>query len=327
LRDFAWLDLENFLKQQLNVDFANFGIHNFFLNATKIPFSHEEIIELVKPAITIQMKRAKPHYFFSISSLKIQSNRCIIIDSPALLNLIKLITWKACIAAQNWQNDPTLANKFSAYFSERNALFRTICLKNLSFEGLYLDQIVHNAKSISFKNSIITISDNDINALKTVQKRNITKPAPGPLDFYGPYCYYSNGSADYEKHSLEVDFGFSIINNPNKLLDLVDIHNGYFQTISIKNALISFVALKRKQFLCRKLARVKFFLSVVLNHLVIIITLFKYNRWILGTLGAILSSFIQYYIHYRMIEFPEKTASHILKKSFNTNGGVTFKVD
>lgn len=321
LYDFASLDLDYFLKEKLNQNFKDMDI-NYVIRDNIIKESHEEIINLVKPALTITIKPDEK--VIKKKLITIKANRLITITSPALFNLIKLIAWRLFTTS-----DPYLAQKRDGkddLYIFCNDFFPafTIDSQYLIFNGLHLDKIAQNIDSITFKDSKITILNNDINKLKDIQKKNITKPAPGPLNFYGPYIDYSYGGKRYEKHSLTIEFTDTEITNPNKLLALFDIYNGYFQTILIKNAKISQDQLKIKQFLCRKPARIPFLFDMLLNIGVIII-LFKRKHWIFGLLSLIFLSAIQKWYHYKIIDFPENAASRVLKEPVNTNGGVTFE--
>lgn len=317
--NFVSLDLDEFLHRTFNIDFKTIDIKTFVDN-TKIPYNYEQIINLIRPAISFKVYPTS-HKF------DILANRLIVIDSLALCNLIKLTIWKKDIGSNDHiNNEEELSTYIKKSLDEFSKIKIELKLVNLIFDGINVDTILDNIDSIKFENCSMTISDNDINSLKRIQKFNITKAAPGILDFYGPYYLYYNGTAIYKKHSLEIDFINSKITNPDKLLALFDMYNGYFKTILIKHARVSLLKLKIKKFLCRKLVRIKFLLLCIIN-LFIIISLFKYNHPILGMLTVITSPCIQSTLYYRMIDYPENAASKCLNKSLNTTGGVTFEFE
>ncbi len=305
-------------------------------NEIDLKMSVDEIIDLIKPVINIEIDDAsswRDHF-----SMSIQSNSYTLVDSRCLFNLIQLIAWKKYCEDKDKDEYKILDQKQlyqryncffeSGHFKYRYKEIKKIHFKNFVFLNLYIEKILDITDTISFINSSITISDNDITALKKIRDTNITKSYKF-FSVYGPYwSRFKIFGEKYKKHSLEIDFSTSHVTNPDKVLELIDIYNGYFQTILLKDIPVNKTNLWFKKLLCRKWARFKFCISVVVNLCILGTLLPKGGLiWKLFVLliGGGLSFIIQSIIYNRMINYPETAACSYAKEPFDTNGGVTFK--
>jgi hypothetical protein len=319
IRNFFSYDLSGFLQKTLHIDFENFDKKMLLNNEINLKMSTDEIIDLIKPVINIEINN------FSMS---IESRRYLMVDSPCLVNLIQLIAWKKYLENENEVlNDEQLRNKFLRFFEDDNEKIEKIYFKNFIFLDLHIEKILDITRNISFIDSSTTLSDNDITALQKIRNTNITLPCE-PFNPYGPYWIGYAYGGKYKKHSLEINFSTSYVTNPDKALELIDLYNGYFQTIFLKNIPVDKTKLWFKKLLCRKWARFKFCISILVNLCILGTLLLKggltWKLFILSIGGGI-SFIMQSIIYWRMINYPENAMHDWTRERFETNGGVAFE--
>lgn len=325
IRDFFSYDLKDFLQKKLGIDFEKFCKAMLLEKQINLTMTTDEIIDLIKPVINIEIKNSNLYGFFSMS---IESRRYFMVDSPCLVNLIQLIAWKKYLERGNQVlNDKEFIDNYNFFFGfYPDKIVKKIYFKNFLFLDLHIEKILDVALNISFVDSSTTLSDNDITALQKIRNANITLPYQ-LFSIYGPYwSRYNTFRQTYKKHSLEINFSTSHVANPDKALELIDLYNGYFQTIFLKNIPVDKTKLWFKKLLCRKWARLKFCISVIVNLAILGALLPKggLKLFILSICGGVFF-IIQAIIYYCMINYPETAAHYWAQERFETNGGVTFE--